>query len=141
MSETQARLLNYVANQPEVLRGIAPGFEEIDLSAFFDNPANQMFGNEHGVAIFAHLGDGIYEGHYLFTSTATPQEIVRCCKTAFRELFTKHGAHAINGPTPRGNFMARAMNRALGFVPAGPCVDTARRDCIKYILERDKWVP
>lgn len=140
MTMTKADLLNFVVNQPEVLVQMAPNHKLVDMSSFFDRPKNLMFGNEHGVVIFAYLGDGLYEGHYLLTDTITPKEAMRLCRRALREVFTTHGASAINGATPRGNLGARAFNRALGFAPVGSTFDTAGRPCIKYRLERSKWV-
>lgn len=141
MIEQQIQLLNFVANQPEVRRGIAPGLDSIDLSSWFDDKQSCIYGNEHGLAIFKHIGDGLYEGHYLFTDALDRRDGVRLLRRAFTDLFTNRGASAINGATPRHFHGARAMNRALGLVPVGTCVDHARRECIEYRLERDKWVP
>ena len=37
-----AALLNYVANQPEVLVGVAPGHPRLDLAPFLENPAREL---------------------------------------------------------------------------------------------------
>lgn len=139
MSDTQIDLLNFVANQPEVLREVAPGYRWVDLSNFLENPKSLMFGNEHGLVIFAYLGDAIYEGHYLMTNTMPANVAMPMFRRALAELFTKHNASAINGATPRGNKTARAVNRALGFRPVGFTHDTMGRECIKYLLERKTW--
>lgn len=139
MTATQIQLLNFVANQPEVRAAMAPGLMAVDMSGFFDRADNLMFGNEHGLVIFAHLGDGIYEGHYMWTDTLSARAGLRMTRSAIRAVFTKHGARAINGVTPRGNKAARAVNRALGFHPTGSTRDTMGRECIKYTLERELW--
>jgi len=139
MTQTQAQLLNFVVNQPEVRAAVAPGMMSVDMSSFFDNPGNLMFGNEHGVVIFAYLGDGLYEGHYLLTDIIGRRDAFKLMRGSLREVFTKHGASAINGATPRDNRAARAVNRALGFHPVGTATGTMGRQCIKYRLERELW--
>lgn len=132
-------LLNFVANQPEVLAKVAPGHVSVDLSTYFNKDGNLMFGNEHGLVLLAYIGDAMYEGHYLITDSMTPREAIKLCRRAIREAFTRHGAWAINGATPRGNLGARAFNRALGFRPIGSTHDTMGRPRIKYRLERATW--
>lgn len=139
MTQTQVQLLNFVANQPEVLAQIAPGFKCVDLSRYLDMPGTLLYGNEHGVLMFVHDIERCYAGHYMFTDTARRREIMSLCRRAITDVFTKHNASAIKGVTPRGNLGARAMNRALGLLPCGFTTDTAGRDCIRYILERKTW--
>lgn len=134
-------LLDFVANQPEVLHRMAPGYAGITLSATFDKPGTLLYGDEDGLLLFAYLGDGVYEAHYLLTDSLGPKAKMARCRYALRDLFTTHAAWAITGATPRGNLGARAFNRALGLVPVGSTHDTLGRPCIKYRLERDKWVP
>ncbi len=139
ISRTQLELLNSVVNEPEVLSAVAPGRQCVDLSMFFDKPGNLIFGNEHGLLAFAYLGDGIYEGHYLFTNTMNRRLAMLLARRALRVLFTRYGASAIVGVTPRGNLGARVVNRALGLQPVGSATDTAGRPCIKYRLEKTQW--
>jgi hypothetical protein len=139
MIEQQVRLLNFVANQPEVLKQIAPGCKAVDLARYLDAPGTLLYGNEDGVLLFVRDIERRYEGHYMFTDTARRRDIVALCRRAITDVFTKHGASAIKGVTPRGNLGARAMNRALGLLPCGITTDTAGRDCIRYILERKSW--
>lgn len=136
-----AALLNFVANQPEVRSQLAPGHQAIDLAHYLDDPHACIFGDEHGLVLFAHIGDGVYEGHYLLTDTADRRECFRMIRRAITELFTKRGASVITGTTPRGNLGARAFNRALGFAPVGTATDVAERPCIKYRLEKNSWRP
>lgn len=139
MSETQANLLNFVANKPEVRQGIAPGFAQIDLSRYLDMPGTLLFGDEHGLIMFVRRLDFQYEGHYLLTDTADRRHMMQLARRAIAQLFTKEAASAIRATTPRGFLGARTMNRALGLVPCGKTTDTSGRDCIKYILERETW--
>lgn len=139
MIEQQRALLNSVANQPEVLPGIAPGRDGIDLAHFLDKPSTIMVGDEHGIILLRRDLCGQYEGHYLLTDTSDRRKMMRLARSAIAEAFTKHGASSIKGVTPRENLGARAMNRALGLLPCGNTTDTAGRDCIRYILERKSW--
>lgn len=135
----KAELLNWVANRPEVLAGAAPGYEGLDLSAFFDDPRNMMFGDEKGVILFQWCAPGVYEIHYLFTALLRGAAALRVIRAALRVMFTYRDATAIVGATPRENRAARAINRALGARPTGVSVDSQGRDCITYALERSTW--
>jgi hypothetical protein len=133
-------LLNRVAAQPEVLAQVAPGYLSLDLTAFFDNPANIMLGDERGIVLFVALGNGVYGMHYLLTRSLRGPAALRAIKSAISDVFTYHGAHAITGATPRENRAARAVNRALGGHPIGVSEDSLGRPCINYMLERATWV-
>lgn len=132
----RVELLNFVANQPEVRRVLAPGHQSIDLTHLLDDPKSCIYGDEHGLVLFVYIGDGEYEGHYLLTDTLNRKDAFAMMRRAITDLFTKQGASAITGVTPRGNLGARAVNRALGFAPVGTATDAARRPCIKYRLEK-----
>jgi hypothetical protein len=138
--EQQIRLLNDVANQPEVLAWVAPGHERIDLRAFFDRPGNLMLGNPLGVVLFGNLGDALYSCHFLFTAKMRGPDALRAIKMAFSSLFTYKDCVAITGLIPRENRASRAMVRALGCRPIGETTDMYGRPCISYMLERKKWV-
>lgn len=139
MTDADVELLNWVANRPEVLSELAPAYEHVDLSPFFDNPRNIMCGDERGLVLFAWLRPGVYELHYLFTAALRGQAALRAINTAFKTIFTQTDAIAIVGSTPRENRAARAMNRALKAHPTGVSVDSQGRECINYVLERAKW--
>lgn len=131
--------LNHVVNRPEVLAGCAPGYYDVDMTAFFEEPRNVMIGDKRGVVLFAYLGDFTYEMHYLLTDALRGRAAFRLCRKALDTMFTKHHASAICGATPRENRAARAMNRALGAVPVGVSTDSMGRACINYRLERTTW--
>lgn len=138
--EHERLVLNLVANQPEVLVQIAPGYLAVDLAPFFDKPGNLMLGDERGVVLFSFRGDSTYRMDYLLTNSLRGPAALRAIKTAIRALFTYREAYAITGQTPRDNRPARAMNRALGGRPYGVSVDSQGRHCIDYVLERARWV-
>lgn len=133
-------LLNQIANQPEILAQIAPGYLAVDLSKFLENPRNLMLGDDRGLVLFSHLGNGFYGMDYLLTSSLRGKDALLAIRAAMRALFTQREAHAITGQTPRDNMPARAMNRALGGRPYGVSVDSQGRHCIDYVLERATWV-
>ena len=135
-------LLNYVANQPEVLRHVAPGYANIDLTAFCTKPGNYIMGDEGGCVIFAPstANSTVYEMHYLLTNDIRGRDALYFTRFCLELMFTKQGATAITGLTPRDNRAARAMNRALGARPVGEQTDIFGRLCIKYVLEREQWV-
>lgn len=139
LREQQLDILNWVVNQPEVLPFLAPGYENVNMAAFFKNPKNIMLGDDRGLVLFGHVGDGIYEMHYLFTHALRGRKALLAIKTALKAMFTKYGAVKIVGNTPRDNQPARVMNRALGGIPIGTSKDAQGRPCTTYMLERSKW--
>lgn len=135
----QIETLNWVTNQPEVLSVMAPEYASVDMTKFFDAPKNVMLGDDRGVVLFGHLGNNVYEMHYLFTYALRGRKALLATKTALKTMFTKYGAEKIIGNTPRENQPARVMNRALGGVPIGESKDSYGRPCTTYMLERAKW--
>lgn len=140
MRDDPVELLNFVVNQPEVLREVAPNYAWVDLTRFFERPGNRMFGDDRGVVIFGDHGNGTFEMHYLFSSAAHGAHALRVIREGLEKMFTEHGASCIFGVTPRDNLPARMMNRALGGRPIGEKHDNLGRLCIVYKLERDTWV-
>lgn len=135
-----AELLNYVANHPDVLRHIAPGYRDVDLSGFFTVAENVMFGDHRGLILFlAHPSDHTYQMHWLLTDAIRGAAALAMAKAAIETMFTQFDACAITGATPRDNLSARRMNRALGGTPVGVSTDSQGRPCIDYRLERKKW--
>jgi hypothetical protein len=130
-------LLNTLMNDPAVLAEMAPGYAAVDMTPFFQNPANVMLGDENGVVLFVLAEPGIYEGHFVFPRRR--RDILAVCREHLRTMFTVHGAQAIHGFTPIGNRAARALSHALGFANLGHSSDSSGRSCVKYVLERTKW--
>lgn len=128
-----------IANLPEVLAAIAPGYVSVNLDAFFNTPGNVAFGDDSGAVLFAALGDGRYEGHYLFHPSAPRKTLLQACRTALWVAFTVHGASAIVGHVPAENLRARALTRALGFTRSGTSASPSGRSCVDYTLERAQW--
>jgi hypothetical protein len=139
MRDDPLELLNFVANQPEVLQEVAPGYAWVDLEKFFRNPNNKMFGDDRGVVIFAQIAGGAYEMHYLFSDAVRGRRAMLVARNAMEKMFTSHGATSIGGAVPRTHLPARVMTRALGFRPIGTTTDLAGRPCIVYKLERGEW--
>lgn len=126
-------------NCPDILQALLPGFSRVDNISFFDDPHNVAFGDERGVIACFYVGAGVYEWHYLLTSAIRGKDALHFAREVIHAMFTRHDARAIRGSTPRDNRAARIMNRALGAVPVGKSVDSFGRDCIDYLLDRDKW--
>lgn len=129
-----------LCNAPDILPTLAPGYDWVDLSAFFDNPKNIMLGDDDGAAIFAHLDSspGEYEGHYLLHPGRFYN--VQLCRSFLETMFTEHAAQAIWGHTPSEQRAARALSRLLGFAPRGTSLLPSGRPCVIYVLERTQWV-
>lgn len=134
-------LVNTLANQEQNLEASAPGFTDIDLSAFVENPENIVVGNSDGVALFAMVHDNppTYEGHYLFNKETTGHDALELAREMLRAAFTKRGVEVIVGSVPLENKAVRAFTHALGFTPVGESVDTLGRSCVTYRMERKQW--
>ncbi len=136
----EVKLLNMIANQPEVLPWVAPGYDHVDLTDFFDRPGNLMLGNIMGVVLFGAMGEGLYSTHFLFTSSLRGRDALHAIRLAFNSLFTYRDCVAITGLIPRENRASRAMVRALGCRLIGHATDSHGRACNSYIMERGRWV-
>lgn len=136
----QVQMLNTIANQPEILPFVAPGYWRVDMADFFERPGNMMLGNDRGVVLFAPMGEGLYNCHFLFTSSMRGADALKAIKMAFSSLFTYRNCVAITGLIPRENRASRAMARALGCRPIGFATDDQGRPCISYMMERTRWV-
>lgn len=132
-------LLNAIVNRPEILAQVAPGRASVDMSPFFTNPLNLLVGNEHGVVIFIHLGEGFYSCHMLLTETLRGRDALTALRMSFTALFTNRNCVAITGLIPRENRASRAIVRALGCRPIGSALDATGRASISYIMERETW--
>lgn len=131
-------LLNHVANQPEVLPFICPGFERVSLDRFFDNPKNIMLGDERGLLLFEYMRPGCFEGHYLLTNALRGQAAIGACHASLNAMFTHYGADAIFGFVPRQNRAASAVSCALGFTPHGT-VTIRGLPFAMYVLRREDY--
>lgn len=133
-------LLNYVVNQPEVLKHVAPGRGRLDCAPL-DDPDAHLFGDAAGLVLFrpADVALGLYEMHYLFTEAKRGKAALDLIRESITTMFTCRGATAICGAVPRDHMASRVMSRALGARPYGPHTDNAGRSCILYVLERKSW--
>lgn len=134
-------LVNQLVNQPQNLEAMAPGYTDVDLTGFVENPNNLVIGNEMGVGLFALLpnADHVYEGHYLFDRETHGKTALELSRKILDIAFTKYPVKAIVGLTPVDNKAARAHSHALGFAPIGDSVDTIGRSCVVVRMEREQW--
>lgn len=140
MIDRRGAVLNLWLNRPDILAVIAPGFDLLDASGFFDNPRNVMLEHPHGISLFFYQSAGVYHGHYVFGDKLRGKAAIKAAKTMLNEVFTKYGAEVILGQTPSENRPARVVNRALGFIPYGSgSVDSFNRPCVDYVLTRKRW--
>lgn len=132
-------LLERLANHPDILPWVAPGFDIVDVREH-DVPGLQVFGDETGGVMFRPSDEpGVYEIHYLFTKAVRGKAALTLIRQSITRMFTEHGATVIGGAVPREHRASRAMTRALGFRPIGPHTDFFGRDSIIYSLERASW--
>lgn len=134
--------LNFLGNEPENLVHLGGDFplEWISFSTFYNRPGNIALGDrEHGVIMFCHLHDGVFEGHYLLNPKLKGRQKLAQCRKIFDTLFTLYEASAIVGHVPVKHFGARVMTRALGFASEGVSADHNGCSCVNYRMESTKW--
>lgn len=137
MNITDPGFLNLVANHPAVLDQI--GLTKLDLSNFFRNDGNVALGVNEGVALFGYRGNGVYEGHYLFTPALRGKRALAIARLMLAHMFTTRGARVIVGETPVSDRAARHFTSALGFTRRGTTTDTQGRPCVVYEMDRASW--
>lgn len=130
--------LNRLANEPGNLKQM--GLLGVELSGFFANPGNICLGDDDGMALFGYRGHGVYEGHYLFSSTCRGKAALERSRKFLAEMFTKHGARLIVGETPLSDRAARHFTNALGFTRQGVSFAPDGRPVVVYHMERERWV-
>lgn len=133
--------LNRLANHPNIMPVLAPGYEWIDLARAYSKPGILLVGDSLGVIMMVPCDNPptVMEWHWLLTPCVRGAKALRLARAAINEAFTHPNICAIVGATPRCNRAARLMNRALGARPTGLSVDSHGRECINYMLERDPW--
>lgn len=130
--------LNAAVNHPDVLPFVAEGYVRVDMAPFLANPKNVAMRRGSGVMIFAHIGNGFYDGHLLFPMDC-PGKLQKA-RDMISELFTQHDAHVITGTISRQRRAARFFTRALGFENTGSQTDPDGCETVSYRMTRDQWV-
>lgn len=133
-------LLHHLANHPDIIRWVAPGRREVDVSRH-NVSGTWIFGDEDGAVLFDPISveKGIYEMHYLFTEARRGKAALDLIRSAVQVMFTEHEATVICGAVPREHRASRVMSRALGAQPVGSHTDSSGRACVVYKLERKSW--
>lgn len=112
--------------------GLVHGF---DPHAFLASPDNRMLDEGGDIALLTHLGDGVWEIHWLLVSRGASALTVG--RRFIAQMFGE-GATAICGLTPVGNRKARWFARRLGGVSYG-IGQHPLGACEKFILTAARW--
>lgn len=88
------------------------------------------------IALFDDEGDGVYEGHYFFTSRG--KEAVASARDILRLMFTQHDARVIFGMVPAGRREVGFITRRIGFKFIGPR-HTPEGWCDLFVLPRTRY--
>jgi hypothetical protein len=135
--ETQAALAA-ILSDPELLRAHAPALARRVAAGIMEVPGAIVLGDIDGMMVFYPEGEGSYDSHYLFPPWARGRDLLQRTRVFLRGMFSG-GARRISGETPIGNLPARRINRTLGAVPAGECVNSEGQKCIRYVLTREMF--
>jgi hypothetical protein len=136
--EKQAAL-TAILSDPDILRAHAPALARRVAAGIMQVPGAVVLGDTDGMMVFYPEGNGSYDSHYLFPQWSRGRDLLRAARRLVSAMFTDHGAVTIRGETPVGNLPARRINRALGAVPAGECVNCEGQRCIRYVLTREAF--
>lgn len=110
-----ARLLNAVANSPEVRPWVGGGTEPLDLTGVLSNPMNFGFVFEHGGYIFTKIDGGIFEGHSLVMPEGRGAPALDALREALRFMFASTDCLEIVTKFGADNLGALGMARSAGF--------------------------
>lgn len=140
-----ARLLNAVANSPEVRPWVGGGTEPLDLTQLIGNPNNFAFQFEHGGFLVTKLDGGTYECHSLVMPEGRGSPALEAIREGLRFMFSATDALEIVTKVPAGNGAALGMARSAGFSKiferekAWDNPDGTKVGCDYFSLTFNKW--
>lgn len=136
--ETDAGLVNAIANHPQVRPTFGYHDGATDLSALFEHPdAYVVLSDGKGAAaIFEWSAPGVWQGHSVFLPESRGEYGIAAGKAMCRWMFDEMGARMLWGMTPLRHKAAQAFNRLLGFRPDGEITDAADVRCRLFVMVR-----
>lgn len=137
--ETDAELLNRIANHPDVRPTFGYHDGETDLSQLFDHPDSYVVltdGNS-AASIWEWSAPGVWQAHFLMLPESRGEYGVAAGKAMCRFMHEQIGARLLWGMTPDSKEFRRAQmfNRLLGAKPAGQITDAANVRCHLFVME------
>jgi hypothetical protein len=107
-----------IANDPSVLPFIAPkGIDEIDLTAFFEEPKNLGFMYRDCAFLVHWLEPGVYEVHSMALPNVRGRYVYEAASTSIRYMFFATDAMELLTKVVDGNVAATALARKVRFSP------------------------
>lgn len=129
------------------LPGIAPAMgipykQHLSMRNYYKRKGNIALSCPCGAMLFAYVGGGEYQCHWLFIPGSPGKDIKAHAKAMHDEMFTKHNARVIKGYPPRGNRAVRVVGTALGYtkIQDAEHTDDLGRPCDIYEMRREQWV-
>lgn len=112
--------LEYLANHPDIAEACGvPEGSRADMSGVATTPRAVGFVSTLpgvvGGLMFGHLGDDIFDVHFMFMPGSSGKKMIQVGKAMMQEMFTNRGARVIKGTPPRGNRAVRVIGISLGF--------------------------
>lgn len=139
--ETDAALVNAIANHPEVKPTFGYNQGPTDLAPLFDHPdAYAVLSDGTGAAgIFEWSAPGVWQGHSIFLPESRGEYGIAVARAMCRWIFDNLSARLIWGMTPLDHRAAALFNRMVGFRPEGEMVDAAGVRCRLFVMEKASW--
>lgn len=135
--ETDATLVNSIANHPEVRPTFGYHEGATDLSELLDHPDAYVMLSDGRMAasIFEWSAPGVWQGHSIFLPESRGEYGIAAAKAMCRWMFGIMGARMLWGMTPLTHHAARLFNRLVGFRAEGEIVDEADIRCQLFVME------
>lgn len=130
-------LVTQLANAPDTLAN--NGVSRIDMTHFFDDPANQVIGDARGAIVFVLGPHRTAEAHYLLAQQTRGAAALHQCRAILAQAFHDLPIDTVTGTIPVSLPHACRMTALLGFTRHGTSTDLSGRPCVVYTLERSQW--
>jgi hypothetical protein len=111
-----ARLINALANHPDIRSTIEAGSHRVDTAKFVNEPGNIVYACDDGMVLFHPLCDGVYRGHIAFLKSGRGARALACGRWVLDDLYDKNDVSTIVAGVPLPLRSARLFCKMLGFV-------------------------
>lgn len=104
-----------------------------NVEQWLNNQDNIFIKNGDDCALFEKVAEGIYEGHYLFSSATRGQKALDLATDILEDFFITYSPNYIRGLVPKGDRKTSWLTRKVGFVYFGD-ISTPYGDCELFLL-------
>lgn len=110
------RLVEALANHPDIRPTIEAGDHRVDATEFLRSPGNIAYACDKGMILFQPLWDGGYRGHIGFLKSGRGAWALACARWSLDDLYDKNDVSTVVAGVPLPLRPARLFCKMLGFV-------------------------